>query len=49
MAEQKILILGSSGSLGKALVAQFTVANISFIEANRKNSNKRIIHFRFTY
>lgn len=37
MAEQKILILGSSGSLGKALVAQFTVANISFIEANRKN------------
>lgn len=36
MAEQKILILGSGGSLGKALVAQFTVANISFIEANRK-------------
>ena len=39
MAEQKILILGSSGSLGKALVAQFTAANISFIGANRQNFN----------
>ena len=39
MTEQKILILGSGGSLGKELVEQFTVANISFIEANRKNFN----------
>jgi len=39
MINQKILILGSDGSLGKELVAQFTAANISFIGANRQNFN----------
>jgi len=39
MTNQKILILGSDGSLGKELVAQFTDANISFIGANRQNFN----------